>query len=82
MSDFPEVDMIDWKDCPDVEQIPGKVSGQWLIKGTRILAQGVLDNAEDGFTPEQIAAEIYEGLPVERARRVIAYAKQHVLRIA
>jgi uncharacterized protein (DUF433 family) len=74
--------MIDWKDCPDVEQIPGKVSGQWLIKGTRILAQGVVDNAEDGFTPEQIADEIYEGLPVERARRVIAYARQHALRPA
>jgi uncharacterized protein (DUF433 family) len=74
--------MIDWKDCPDVEQIPGKVSGQWLVKGTRILAQGVVDNAEDGFTPEQIADEIYEGLPVERARRVIAYARQHVFRPA
>lgn len=74
--------MIDWKDCPDVEQIPGKVSGQWLVKGTRILAQGVVDNADDGFTPEQIADEIYEGLPVERARRVIAYARQHVLRPA
>jgi hypothetical protein len=38
----------------------------------------VIDNADDGYTPEQIAAEIYEGLPVERARRIIAYAgKQH-----
>jgi hypothetical protein len=23
----PKVTMIDWNDCPDVERIPGKVSG-------------------------------------------------------
>ncbi|MEO9189974.1 MAG: DUF433 domain-containing protein [Acetobacteraceae bacterium] len=64
-----------WEDCPDAERIPGKVSGAWLVKGTRIPVQAVLDNAED-FTPEEIAAEIFEGLPVERARRVIAFAKR------
>jgi uncharacterized protein (DUF433 family) len=69
--------MIDWSKCPDVEQAPGKVSGTPLIKGTRIPVQAVLDNAKYGYTPEQIAAEIYEGLPVDRARRVIAFARQH-----
>jgi len=70
---------IDWSGCDDVEQVPGKVSGQPLVVGIRILAQGVIDNAEDGYTPEQIADEIYEGRPVERARRIIAYArKRHV----
>jgi hypothetical protein len=34
------------------------------------LTKGVL-------TPEEIANEIYEGLPVERARRVIAFARKH-----
>ncbi len=66
---------MDWTDCPDVERIPGKVSGAWLVKGTRIPVQAVLDNAED-FTPEEIAAEIFEGLLVDRARRVIAFAKR------
>ncbi len=28
--------MIDWSRCPDVERIPGKVSGAWLVKGTRL----------------------------------------------
>jgi uncharacterized protein (DUF433 family) len=69
---------MDWSECDDVEMIPGKVSGQPVVVGTRILTQDVIDNAYDGYTPEQIAAEIYEGLPVERARRIIAYArKQH-----
>jgi uncharacterized protein (DUF433 family) len=65
---------IDWTGCDDVERIPGKVSGQPIVKGTRILAQGVVDNAEDGYTPEQIVAEIYPSLPLDRARRIVAYA--------
>jgi uncharacterized protein (DUF433 family) len=71
------MDDIDWTDCPDVERIPGKVSGQWIVVGTRILAQGVIDNAEDGYTPEELAEEHFPGLGVERARRIIAFAKQH-----
>ena len=39
--------------------------------------QAVIDNADDGYTAEEIAADIYESLPVERARRIIAYARQH-----
>jgi uncharacterized protein (DUF433 family) len=65
---------IDWTACDDVEIIPGKVSGAWLVVGTRIPADAVIDNAEDGFTAEQIVAEIYPSLPLERARRIIAYA--------
>jgi uncharacterized protein (DUF433 family) len=67
---------MDWSKCEDVERIPGKVSGALLVKGTRIPVQAVLDNADD-FTPEEMAAEIYEGLPVDRARRIIAYARRH-----
>jgi uncharacterized protein (DUF433 family) len=65
---------MDWKECPDVERIPGKVSGAWLVKGTRIRAEDVIANAAD-FTPEQIVAEIYPSLPLDRARRVIAFAQ-------
>jgi uncharacterized protein (DUF433 family) len=68
---------FDWTDCPDVERIPGKVSGQWIVVGTRILAQGVIDNAEDGYTPEELANDHFPGLGVERAGRIIAFAKRH-----
>jgi uncharacterized protein (DUF433 family) len=70
---------IDWTQSDDVERIPGKVSGALLVKGTRIPVQAVLDNAEDGYTAEQIAAEIYDGLPVDRARRIIAFARARAL---
>jgi uncharacterized protein (DUF433 family) len=71
--------MIDWSQCQDAERIPGKVSGAWLVKGTRIPVQAVLDNAGDGYTAEEIASEIYEGLPVDRARRIIAFAEGRAL---
>jgi uncharacterized protein (DUF433 family) len=68
---------IDWTDCPDVERIPGKVSGQPIVKGTRILADGVIVNAESRLTPEEIANELFPGLGVERARRIIDYARRY-----
>ncbi len=69
--------MIDWSKCPDAERIPGKVSGAWLVVGTRIPVQGILDNAEDGYSPEEIATEIFDGLDPERARRIIEFARVH-----
>lgn len=68
--------MIDWSQCPDVERIPGNVSGAWLVIGTRIPADAVLNNAEDGYTAEDIVAEIYPSLPLDCAKRILAYARQ------
>ena len=65
---------IDWSACPDVERVPGRVSGQWTVVGTRILANGVVEN--DDSTPEEIA-EMFPGLGVERARRILDYAWRH-----
>jgi uncharacterized protein (DUF433 family) len=41
--------MSEWCQSADVESNPGKVSGHWVIKGTPVPAQAVIDNAEDGF---------------------------------
>lgn len=65
---------MDWTGCPEVGRIPGKVSGAWLVKGTRIRADDVIANAAD-FTPEQIVAEIYPSLPLDRVRRIVSYAR-------
>ena len=46
-------------------------------EGTRILADGVVVNAESGISPEELANEHFPGLGVERARRIIAFARQH-----
>ncbi len=38
---------LDWSQCPAVESIPGKVSGAWVFKGTRLPVATVIDNLED-----------------------------------
>ena len=69
-----KTEAIDWSQCKDVESVPGRVSGAWVVKGTRVQAQAVVDNARDGFTAEEIATEIFE-LPLERVRSVLRFAK-------
>jgi uncharacterized protein (DUF433 family) len=38
------------------------------------MVQGILDNAEDGCSAEEIATEIFE-LPVDVVRRVLQFAR-------
>jgi uncharacterized protein (DUF433 family) len=38
---------LDWSQCPAVESIPGKVSGAWVFRGTRLPVATVLENLED-----------------------------------
>ena len=69
------VQSIDWSQCADVESVPDRLSGAWVIKGTRVPAQAIIDNAEDGYTAEQIATEIFDNLPLDRVRGVLSFAK-------
>jgi uncharacterized protein (DUF433 family) len=68
--------MIDWALSPDAERIPGKVSGAWLVKGTRLPVSAILEHADD-YTPEEIAAEIFEGVTPDTVLRIIDFARQH-----
>jgi uncharacterized protein (DUF433 family) len=70
---LPPLDDPDWSRCPDVESVPGRCSGAWVVKGTRVLVQGILDNAADGCTAEEIATEIYD-LPLDVVRRILRFA--------
>lgn len=66
--------MVDWKDCADIEGVSGRVSGQPVVVGTRILATCVTENMDDA-TPEELDG-MFPGLGVERARRIIDYARR------
>jgi len=48
---------LDWSQCPAVESIPGKVSGAWVFKGTRMPAATVFENLEAGLTVEEVMEE-------------------------
>jgi uncharacterized protein (DUF433 family) len=47
--------MIDLAKCTALERIPGKVSGVWLFRGTRLPLWVVLDNLKSGATLDDIA---------------------------
>ena len=45
---------LDWSQCPAVESIPGKVSGAWVFKDTRMPVSIVFENLESGASIEEI----------------------------
>ncbi len=45
---------LDWSKCPAVESIPGKVSGAWVFKDTRMPVSTVFENLESGASIEEI----------------------------
>jgi uncharacterized protein (DUF433 family) len=71
---------MDWSRCPDVERTPGKVWGAWCVKGTRLPVQAIIDIADAECTAEEIATEIYEGVPVEVVKRILQFAHIALLR--
>ena len=48
---------LDWSQCPAVESIPGKVSGAWVFKDTRLPVATVFENLEAGLTVEEVMEE-------------------------
>ncbi len=38
---------LDWSQCPAVESVPGKVSGAWVFRRTRLPVATVIENLED-----------------------------------
>jgi uncharacterized protein (DUF433 family) len=67
-------DELDWTGCALVEKIPGKVSGRPLVRGTRILADTIVQDAELGSTPEEIR-ENYPDLPMATILRLLSFAR-------
>ncbi len=45
---------LDWSQCPAVESIPGKVSGAWVFKDTRMPVSLVFENMELGASLDDI----------------------------
>ena len=43
---------IDWSQCPAVESIPGKVSGAWLFRGTRVPVAAIFENLKTSSMEE------------------------------
>ena len=63
---------LDWSQCPAVESIPGKVSGAWVFRGTRMPVQAVFENLEAGMSAHEIT-EVFD-VTLEEVKAVLHFA--------
>jgi uncharacterized protein (DUF433 family) len=67
--------MLDWNQCPTVERVPGKVSGVWLFKGTRVPVKALFENLEDGAGVDDFL-RWFPGVEREQVLAVLEFAEQ------
>jgi uncharacterized protein (DUF433 family) len=64
---------LDWSQWPVVESVPGKLSGAWVLKGTRMPVSAIFENIEAGANIDNIM-EWFDGLDREQVKAVIEFA--------
>jgi len=69
------VGMLDWSTCPVVESVPGKVSGAWVFKGTRVPVSALFENIEAGARIEEFL-EWFPGVTREHVEGVLEHAEK------
>lgn len=65
--------VLDWSHCPAVERVPGKVSGAWVLRGTRMPVATIFENLEAGASLDDVLSW-YEGLDRKQVQAVIEFA--------
>lgn len=63
---------LDWSQCPDVESIPGKLSGAWVLRDTRMPVSIIFENLACGATIDEII-ESYN-ISREQIQEVLEFA--------
>ncbi len=64
---------LDWSQCSAVESVPGRVSGAWVFRDTRLPVAVVFENLEDGVTIDELV-KLYAGLTREQVKAVLDFA--------
>jgi uncharacterized protein (DUF433 family) len=67
--------MLDWSQCAAVERTPGKVSGAWVFKDTRVPVKALFENLEDGARVDDFL-EWFPGVTREQVEAVLRHAEQ------
>lgn len=65
--------MLDWSKCAAVEQSPGKVSGAWVFRGTRIPVAALFENLESGARVNDFL-EWFPGVTRQQVEAVLEHA--------
>jgi uncharacterized protein (DUF433 family) len=75
-----DLGMMDWTHCPAVERVPGKVSGAWLFKNTRVPVRALFENLEGGATVEQFL-EWFPGVNRDQVMAVLKFAESSLAEV-
>ncbi len=65
--------VLDWSQCSAVESVPGKVSGAWVLRGTRMPVATIFENLEAGANIDDLL-EWYDGLDRTQVQAVVEFA--------
>jgi uncharacterized protein (DUF433 family) len=68
--------VLDWSQCAAVESVPGKASGAWVFRGTRLPVDTIFENLADGMTIEEIMEQF--DVTREQVLAVLEFAAQSV----
>ena len=71
--------MIDWSQCPAVESVPGKVSGAWVFRGTRMPVQTVFENLEAGMSVQEIT-QVFD-VKEDEVKAVLRFASKSLEKV-
>jgi len=66
--------MLDWKNCLVVERDPGKVSGAWIFKNTRVPVRALFENLETGATVNEFL-DWFPGVERKQVEAVLEFAE-------
>lgn len=64
--------MKDWIACKAIESKPGKVSGAWVFKGTRVPVSALFNNLKSGATIEEFM-DWFPGVTRQQVESVLSH---------
>jgi uncharacterized protein (DUF433 family) len=67
--------MLDWSSCHAVERVPGKVSGAWVFRGTRVPVSALFENLEGGATIDDFLTW-FPGVTRQQVETVLEHTQQ------
>ena len=69
---------LDWSQGPAVESVPGRLSGAWVFRDTRMPVSAVFENLEAGATVDEITE--WFSISREQVIEVLQFAARSLLR--
>jgi uncharacterized protein (DUF433 family) len=63
---------LDWSQCPAVESVPGRRSGAWVFRDTRMPVATVFENLEAGASIDEIVEQFH--VTPEQVKAVLEFA--------